>query len=152
MLTRRPVLASISLNPSMDHGFNTSGFSQIASASERRQLGAQRLEVIDLTVVGDPNPPRPVAHRLVPGRRQVEGRQPAVSEGDVTWSTERVVCGHRGVGMSCAIAAFRRVATAKSPKGRLREYDVAFVVWAAMTNRLAHGDDGPRRHRAVWIN
>ncbi len=46
------------------------------------ELGAQRLVVVDLAVVGDPDGAVLVGHRLVAGGRQVDDRQPPVAESD----------------------------------------------------------------------
>ncbi len=48
----------------------------------RLELGAQLHMVVDLAVVDDPALRVGVAHRLVPGRRQVDDRQPPVPERD----------------------------------------------------------------------
>ena len=46
------------------------------------QLTAQLAEIVDLTVEGDVQPPRGVAHRLAACLRQVDHRQPAVRQAD----------------------------------------------------------------------
>jgi hypothetical protein len=44
------------------------------------ELAPQRLVVVDLAVLDDPDRPVLVGHRLVPGRREVDDRQASVAE------------------------------------------------------------------------
>jgi predicted component of type VI protein secretion system len=66
------------LDVSVDDDFGV-GFGFEAMA-ERFKLAAQLLEVVDLTVVGQPDRARSVRHRFVAGRREVDDREAAVSK------------------------------------------------------------------------
>ena len=70
------------------------------------ELGAQRLVVVDLAVVGDPDRAVLVGHGLVAGGRQVDDRQPAMAQRDPLSGI-----GPRAVVVGAAMALGRRHVT-----------------------------------------